>query len=690
MKKTSTKLQAPNSRTRRNVPSWFAERSVGVRVRFEVGASSFRWSVAMMALLVCLVPALGAEATAARPTFHSSLQVASESAAADQSLVLLVFSAEWCGPCKALKKNTLDSREFREGGGPLRVADVDIDANEKMARAFAVSAVPTLVLLTADGKIVSRHSGYMDTTNLLSWVEEGRRRATGGQWEGTAPATHLDALVAKSAGEGLDTNDLARLISQLGEQDPSDRVGAANLLLAQREQAVPPLIEAVGDPYLGVRIGASELLQRLAPDVIAPDPWQSGAELSNTVTTLRKWWSDTGKLPLPSAPRAVDPTVQGSIKSALKDLRGDDPVRRTEAMSTLAGHGPEALPALREAIKRYERTDPRLVGLLEDVRWAILLSDTVEQRAGGVRRALARGTSGERQAATARLGRAGHQALDALAELASDADPLVVESAVRALSGVGGKDVIPAMAALLTASDSNLRMTAAQALGRTKSADATKDLLTVLNDPNEVVACAALAALDEVNSREAMFNSSPGAKESVGAEVVVGLRRALADTRWRVRAAAVEVVGKLKITELAPESKKLIEDPDGFVVKNALVALNGLSAAPETEQLLALARRLPALQGDAVAMMAQSASSDTVKGVSELFERGSTANRVTILNALGHRDRFESGALNDTWKPLLSSAMASPEMGLRRAAADLLGMASPTLASDLISPLLGG
>jgi len=688
MRKTPTTSKVQSSRTECILISWFAESRLPELLRLKFRDLIFVWASVLVALLAGVTPAFDAEAPAARPTFHSSLKVASEAAAADQSLVLLVFSAEWCGPCKALKKNTLDSAEFRETGGALRVADVDIDANEKMARAFGVSAVPTLVLLTADSKIISRRSGYLEATNLLLWVEEGRRRAKAGQWEGTAPGTQLDALVAKASGAGLDTNDLVRLIAQLGEPDPGDRASASKLLLAQREQAVPTLIEAVADPYLGVRIGASELLQRLAPDAIAPDPWQPRAELSNSVATLRKWWSDTGKLPPANAPRTVDPTMQGSIKAALDDLRGDDPVRRTEAMSTLASHGTEALPALREAIKLHERTDPRLVPLLEDVRWAILLPDTIEQHASGLRVALSRGTSGERQAAAARLGRVGAQALDALAELANDADPLVVESAVRALAGIGGKNVIPAMAALLKASDSNLRMTAAQALGRTKSAEATKHLLTVLDDPNEVVACAALASIEEVNSREAMFNASPGAKETLGAEAVAGLKRALADTRWRVRAASVEVIGKLKVTDLVPDVKKLIDDSDGFVVKSTLVALNGLSAAPETGQLLAVARRLPALRGDAVEMMARSASSDTVKEVTELYERGSMEARVTILNALGHRDRFENRPIDDTWRPLLQNAISSPETRLRRTAADLLGLASPGLAADLASPLL--
>ena len=161
----------------------------------------------------------------------------------------------------------------------------------------------------------------------------------------------------------------------------------------------------------------------------------------------------------------ADPTALGAIKAALLQLTGTDPSRRTEAMSTLAAHGPAALPSLREAIKRAERSgDQSALAAQEDVRWTILVPDALDRRVAGVRRTLARGASSERQTAATQLGRGGREAIPALQELVSDGDALVVENAVRALSSIGGADTIPAMAALLRASDANIRMTAAQAL----------------------------------------------------------------------------------------------------------------------------------------------------------------------------------------------------------------------------------
>jgi len=647
-----------------------------------------RWTLSVLLLSAFLTLAAEPAATN-RPTFHPTFAAATEVAAADQSLVLLDFSAAWCGPCQAMKKNTFPAKEFIDGAGALRIAEVDIDANQKLAQSFNVSAIPTLVLLSADNKIVLRHTGYLDAAGLVAWIAEGRERVTRGQWEGTAPGSKLEALAKKSAAAGLDTNDFKTLITVLGDPDPAERSGVARILAAARESSIPPLIEAVADPYLGIRLGASDLLARMATNAPRIDPWQSPAELADTVRDLRKWWAVTRTLPPPGESRPLDATSLASIHAAIDTLRGGDGARRTEAMSVLVNHGMAALPALRAAAAKYERENPRLLALIEDVRWSILVPDAVDRRAGGVRQSLARWSGAERQDAAARLSRAGRDAIPALAELANDADPLVVENAVRSLSSIGGKDVIPAMAALLKATDSNIRMTAAQALGRTKNSDAAAPLLTVLDDPNEVVACTALSALNEIHGREEMFNLSPGAKGAIDTNVVVALKKALTDKRWRVRAGAVEVIGKLHINELAADLKTLLADSDAFVVKNTLVALNSVGGRPEGAQLAELAKRLPSLRGDVIEMIAAGDSDDAVTSVKSMYDAGDTAGRLVILNALSHVETANaSSKTNDAWQPLITAAEREKEPKLRQAAAELIGRRQPKVAAQMIGPLL--
>ncbi len=640
----------------------------------------FRYVLSTCFLLVCCLLPAGA-AISTNPVFHTSLKAAAEAAAADQSLVLLIFGADWCGPCKALKAKTLASREFAEQAGALHLVEIDVDTQPGLARDYEVQAVPTLVLMTPENKIVGRRSGFLETAQLLLWLREGLDRAKAGKWEGIAPGEKLAEFFAKA--DALETNDLARLVELLGERNPADRESAARLLSAQREQAVLPLIEAVTNSYLGVRIAASEVLHELAPEAAIVDPWQSPLELADTAAALRKWWTETGKLPVAAPAPSTDPANAVAIATALQNLRSDDPVVRTRAMSTLAGRGPAGLPEIRSALQLCDKSgDQRTLLLLEDVRWAILIPDTLEQRAPGARNLLARGKGPERQATAARLGRAGREAIPALAELVNDADPLVVENAVRALSSIGDKDAIPAMAALLRAADSNLRMTAAQALGRTKNSAAVKELLTVFDDPNEVVACTALSAFEEISAER---GNSPSRKPQAP-EVSSRFKKCLADPRWRVRAAAAEIAGKLDMKELTEDCKTLLDDADGFVVRNALQALRKFSASPDPEKLVRVADRHGGLRSEVVELLVRWGTQDAVKAVTDMYNAAGTEGRLAILGSLGvgGSPNQESAA----WQPLLGQAAKEADPRLRRAAAKAMSAQPAKLAAALVGPLL--
>jgi HEAT repeat protein len=617
------------------------------------------------------------------PVVHPTLKAASAAAAADQGLVLIVFGADWCAPCKQLKTKTLSSPEFMEQGGALHLVEIDVDSDSNMARDYGVEAVPTLVLATADNKIVTRREGFLETAELLLWLRNARELVKQGKWQGTAPGSKLTEFINKAASDQLDTNDLAQLVGMLGEPNPGDRQAAAKLLIEQREQAVTPLLRGLTNSYLGVRIGAGELLHKLAPETASLEPWQAPAELAGVAADLAKWWAATGKLPAQRPNIQPDRGTASSINAAVESLKGTDPVQRTEAMSSLVAYGAGALPAIRDAIKLSEKAgDLRSLGLLEDVRWAILVPDDVEQQTGGVRNILARGKGSERQSAATRLGKAGRSAIPALTELVNDSDSLVVESAVRGLSSIGGKDAIPAMAGLLKAEDSNLRMTAAQALGHTKNVEAVNELVSVFSDPNEVVACAALSALDEINAERSYSPS----RKAQPPEVVQGLRGCLADSRWRVRATAAEVTGKLGVNELVKELNSLLNDPDGFVVKNALEALQKLGGAPEPQKLLALAQQHSDLRNEAIAILVRSGTDDAVKAVTELYHSSPIEGRIAIIRNLqtGTHPNQETSP----WQPLLAEAAKEAEPRLRRATAEMLATQPPKLAASLVGGLL--
>lgn len=84
-------------------------------------------------------------------------------------VIMIYFGAEWCGPCKQLKKRLAD-KETKQIMPNLVVAHLDVDEelNAKLVKRYKISSLPTQVLINLDdNKIVeiSRIEGY-DFTRL--------------------------------------------------------------------------------------------------------------------------------------------------------------------------------------------------------------------------------------------------------------------------------------------------------------------------------------------------------------------------------------------------------------------------------------------------------------------------------------------------------------------------------------------
>jgi HEAT repeat protein len=632
------------------------------------------------ALALAVLPMTAAPAA---PVVHATIRSAMEAAAQDQSLALAVFSATWCAPCKKLKAETLGSAEFQEQAGALHLAEIDVDAEAALARDYSVSSVPTLVILTPDGKIVCHTTGFLRTADLLLWLREARQQAQAGKWEGTVPGSQLAALSARAVADRLDTNDLLHLTALLGDPASADREAAARILSGQRELAVGPLIDALTNSYLGVRIGAAELLRRMAPESPVMDPWSPAHERIASADSVRQWWKKTGKLLPATNSSFIDPARLSSVNAAIQLLRQGTPQQRTEAMSALAAHGAPALPSVRQAIKMCEQAgDQRSLALLEEIRWTILIPGELDQQVIGARRALALGAGTERQAAAERLGKAGNAALPALVELAADSDALVVESAIRALGALGGKEAVPAIAQLLKSGDSNLRMTAAQALGHARSRLAIPNLIQLFDDDDEIVACAAMAAVEEI----AGINEYSSSGFPLTPELALGLKNGMKDSRWRVRAAAAETVGKLRAAEALDGLRALLDDADGFVVKSTLRALRTLKASPEPARLLAVAKRHPALREEVMGLLLSWGTADAAAAVADRYHAGSPEERLEILRGLCSGSEGNPEGTN--WQALLAEASAEPGAQLRRAAVKAIGAQPGKVAAALVGRLL--
>jgi thioredoxin 1 len=84
-------------------------------------------------------------------------------------LVLIDFSAEWCGPCKLMKPILEELRA--KMGDKIRILKIDIDRSPVVSDAFNIQSVPTLMLIQ-NRNILWRQSGVMQTHQLETIINQ--------------------------------------------------------------------------------------------------------------------------------------------------------------------------------------------------------------------------------------------------------------------------------------------------------------------------------------------------------------------------------------------------------------------------------------------------------------------------------------------------------------------------------------
>ncbi len=145
-----------------------------------------------------------------------------EAAAKKAGVPLVVhFWAPWCGPCRNMEAEVLASQNVQGmlGKGIIGVK-VNSDENKSLVSRFGVTALPTDVFVSPDGKVLSRSVGSPGLQGYLAKL--GQYRAA--QPAPVVPSRPLEQTVAKTEEPKVQTVTAAKpVIEDVAETEKTHR-----------------------------------------------------------------------------------------------------------------------------------------------------------------------------------------------------------------------------------------------------------------------------------------------------------------------------------------------------------------------------------------------------------------------------------------------------------------------------------
>ncbi len=232
--------------------------------------------------------------------WHHSYSEGLKAARKEGLPILISFHAEWCGWCKMMDEETFADPKVLPRIRKFVCIKVDADREPNAAFAYQVSSLPRTFLVNVHDEIIGDYLGFRDVKDfleLLDAAEEYVNKKTGFAQmpivpEGSPRSPNAPPEADEADLVTIDPKDKEQLFELLGHSNSRLRAKVVKTLTEQGSDAVPLLLKALEDDYLGTRISAWKALrglklQGVSLEKVTFDPWAPKKNRAKALAQLK-------------------------------------------------------------------------------------------------------------------------------------------------------------------------------------------------------------------------------------------------------------------------------------------------------------------------------------------------------------------------------------------------------------------